>query len=166
MLNYFSFVISSLLVGWIKTGKQDIIICKSPPLFLGLTALFLKWSKNAKLIFNVSDLWPESVEKLGIIQNKHLLRLAYSLERRIYRKSILVSGQTEGIITNIKVRFPSVKTFWFRNGIDFEQFDTSADGSEFRKMMGLTDTDFALVYAGVLGHAQGLETILRCSRKG
>lgn len=165
LLNYFSFVLSSLLVGLIKTGKQDVIICESPPLFLGLTALFLRRSKKAKLVFNVSDLWPESVEKLGIIKNRTLLKLAYSLESRIYRKSYLVSGQTQGIITNIKARFPSVKTFWLRNGIDFTQFDISADGREFRKMMGLSDNDFALVYAGILGHAQGLETILNAAEK-
>ena len=160
MLNYFSFVISSLLFGWLKTGKQDIIICESPPLFLGLTALFLRWSKKAKLVFNVSDLWPESVEKLGIIKNRYLLKLAYSLESRIYMKSNLVSGQTQGIIVNIKARFPYVRTFLLRNGIDFTQFDTNADGQKFRKMMGLAETDFAMVYAGVIGHAQGLEIII------
>lgn len=165
LLNYFSFVISSLIIGWIKTGKQDIIICESPPLFLGLTALFLKWNKKAKLIFNVSDLWPESVEKLGIIKNKVLLRMAYSLERQFYRKSTLVSGQTQGIVGNIKARYPGVKTFWFRNGIDFEQYNISADGKEFRKMMSLSDSDFVLVYAGVLGHAQGLETVLEAAEK-
>ena len=165
LLNYFSFVISSMIVGWIKTGKQDIIICESPPLFLGLTALFLKWNKKAELVFNVSDLWPESVEKLGIIKNKFLLRMAYSLERQIYRKSTLVSGQTQGIVDNIKARFPNVKTFWFRNGIDFAQFNTSADGKEFRSMMSLSESDFVLVYAGVLGHAQGLETVLDAAEK-
>jgi len=165
LLNYFSFVISSLLVGSIKIAKQDIIICESPPLFLGLTAIFLKWKKNAKLVFNVSDLWPESVEKLGIIKNRYLLRRAYSIERRIYNKSTLVSGQTQGIVANIRARFPYVKTFWFRNGIDFAQFDISAENKEFRNKMGLSDSDFVLVYAGVLGHAQGLETVLYAAEK-
>lgn len=165
LLNYFSFVISSLIVGLIKTGKQDIIICESPPLFLGLTALLLRRYKKAKLVFNVSDLWPESVEKLEIIKNKVLLRMAFSLERRIYMKSTLVSGQTQGIVSNIKARFPSVKTFWLRNGIDFAQFDINADSTEFRNKMGLSDSDFVLVYAGVLGHAQGLVSVLEAAEK-
>lgn len=163
LLNYFSFVISSSLIGWIKTGKQDLIICESPPLFLGFTALFLKRIKGAKLILNVSDLWPESVEKLGIVRNKTLLKLAYKLEKRIYRKSALVSGQTQGIINNIKARLPEVNTFWLPNGIDFRQFDINADGRVFRKHIGLSESDFVLVYAGVLGHAQGLETVLQAA---
>jgi len=165
LINYFSFVVSSLIIGWTKTGKHDVIICESPPLFLGLTALFLTWKKKAKLVFNVSDLWPESVEKLGIIKSKFLLRMAYSLERQIYMKSTLVSGQTQGIVTNIKVRFPNIKTFWLRNGIDFAQFNIMADSKEFRKSMGLSESDFLLIYAGVLGHAQGLETVLNAAEK-
>jgi glycosyltransferase involved in cell wall biosynthesis len=165
LLIYFSFVISSMIVGWIKTGKQDIIICESPPLFLGLTALFLRWSKKSKLIFNVSDLWPESVEKLKIIKSKVLLKMAYGLEKRIYSKSILVSGQTKGIMQNIKTRFPEVRTLLFRNGIDYKQFDVCADGSEFRTRMDLTENSFVLIYAGVIGHAQGLETILQAAEK-
>ena len=64
LLNYFSFVFTALVVGLFCTQKHDIIICESPPLFLGITAFILKWTKKSKLIFNVSDLWPESAEKL------------------------------------------------------------------------------------------------------
>jgi len=163
LLNYFSFVFSSILIGIVKLKKQDIIICESPPLFLGLTALTLKEIKRAKLIFNVSDLWPESVEKLGIVNNKILLKAAYLLEGLIYKKSILVSGQTQGIVKSIKDRFPHVKTYWLRNGIDFEQFNINSDGSAFRADMNLSGSDFVLVYAGVFGYAQGLKTIIRAS---
>jgi len=163
ILNYASFVLSSAIIGWLKVGKQDLIICESPPLFLGLTALFLKWKKRARLIFNVSDLWPESVEKLEIIRNKSLLRLAYKLEKYIYHKAILVSGQTKGIISNIETRFPEVNTFWLPNGIDFGQFDANAAGNDFRVKYQLSNDIFILLYAGILGHAQGLETVLEAA---
>ncbi|MHC1731087.1 MAG: glycosyltransferase family 4 protein [Bacteroidales bacterium] len=165
IINYFSFAFSSLLAGSLKTGRQDIIFCESPPLFLGITALLLKRIKRAKLVFNVSDLWPESVERLDIIKSKVILAAAYKLESRIYKRSSLVSGQTQGIIKNIKDRFPDVRTFWFRNGIDFTRFDTRADGALFRKEQSIKDNDFVLLYAGVLGHAQGLETVLEAAEK-
>jgi glycosyltransferase involved in cell wall biosynthesis len=163
LLNYFSFVFSSIFVGLLKIKKQDIILCESPPLFLGITALILKRIKRAKLIFNVSDLWPETAEKLGIVKNKILLKAAYELEGLIYRNSVMVSGQTQGIVKSIKDRFPQVKTYWLRNGIDFEQFNIDSDGYSFRTSMNLSESDFVLVYAGVLGHAQGLETIIKAS---
>ena len=41
LLNYFSFVLTSLFVGLFKIENQNFILCESPPLFLGITALIL-----------------------------------------------------------------------------------------------------------------------------
>ena len=92
--NYFSFVLSSYRVGkrHIK-GDFDFVLCESPPLFLGMSAYKLSKHFKAKFIFNVSDLWPESAEKLGLVTNKFFLALAYRLESRVYKKTDLVTGQ-------------------------------------------------------------------------
>lgn len=164
LLNYFSFVFTSIFIGLVKIEKQDIIICESPPLFLGISALILKWTKRSKLVFNVSDLWPESAEKLNIIHNKLLLDISYKLEDLLYSKSNLVSGQTQGIVKNISDRYPKVNTFWLPNGIDFNQYDISANGASFRTQFELKDTDFILMYAGILGYAQGLDVILKSAQ--
>ena len=87
LLNYFSFVFSSLWWGLWKIEKQDILLVESPPLFLGITAYLLSRAKGAKLVFNVSDLWPESAEKLGLITNKPLLKMATRMEEFFYKKS-------------------------------------------------------------------------------
>ena len=78
--NYFSFVWSSFFVGWKKLPKYDYIMFESPPLFLGMSGYLLAKIKGAKLIMNVSDLWPESAEKLGLVTNKVFLRMATILE--------------------------------------------------------------------------------------
>jgi len=163
LLNYFSFVFTSLYIGLVKVGKHDLIICESPPLFLGISAILLKWAKGSKLVFNVSDLWPESAEKLNIIHNKFLLDVSYKLESFIYSKSNLVSGQTQGIVKNISVRFPNVATYWLPNGIDYNQIDILANSFDFRIQYGFKISDFILMYAGILGHAQGLDVILKCA---
>ena len=72
LLNYFSFVLSSMK-SLNKLKKTDYVICESPPLFLGISALYISKKLNAKLIFNVSDLWPESADKLDIVTNKFFL---------------------------------------------------------------------------------------------
>ncbi len=160
LLNYFSFVFSSLFTGLVRVPKHDIIICESPPLFLGISALVISKLKGTKLIFNVSDLWPESAEKLDIIRNKLLLGISYKLEALLYRNATLVVGQTKGIISNINYRFHQIPTYWLPNGIDFHAFNIDTEGFSFRKKNGYADNDFVLLYAGVLGHAQGLEVIL------
>jgi len=162
LLNYFSFVFTSLFVALFKLKKYDIIICESPPLFLGISALAIKFFKRSKLVFNVSDLWPESAEKLGIVSNSFFLKLAYNLEARLYKNAALVSGQTQGIISSISARFPNVKTHWLPNGIDNTKLNSSSSVN-WRSENGLSEADFVVLYAGILGYAQALEVILKAA---
>ncbi|MES2762078.1 MAG: glycosyltransferase family 4 protein [Bacteroidota bacterium] len=165
LLNYFSFVYSSTRVGKNKVGDVDVIMCESPPLFLGYSALYLNRIKKAKLIFNVSDLWPESAEKLGVVTNKQMLKLAYNLEEKLYKRSVLVTGQTQGICKNINERFPSVKTFWLPNGVDVSYYDPSTVKGNWRDDNGFKENDILFLYAGIIGLAQGLEIILQAADK-
>lgn len=158
LLNYFSFVYSSIKVSN-KLSETDYVICESPPLFLGFSALYISKKLKAKLIFNVSDLWPESAEKLNIVNNKFLLNLAYKFEEYLYRKSFLVTGQTQGIVANINNRFPDLPTLWQPNGIDKEVYDVT-ENKDWIKRYEL-DGKSIYVYAGIIGHAQGLDVIIK-----
>lgn len=161
LLNYFSFVFSSLFYGLFKVGKQDILMVESPPLFLGISAYLLSKAKGAKMIFNVSDLWPESAQKLNIINNKMLLKAATWLEEFCYKQSALISGQTQGICKNIKGRFANKKVYWLKNGVDINYYDVNKHLElTFRENNGFSDEDFICMYAGIIGLAQGLEVIL------
>lgn len=163
--NYFSFVISSSRIGNSKLGNFDFLLCESPPLFLGYSALYLARRKKAKLIFNVSDLWPESAEKLGVVTNKYLLKLAYNLEEKLYKRSCLVTGQTQGICTNIVARFPNVKTYWLPNGVDLTYYNPSTVvPGDWRMRNNFSEQDFIFLYAGIIGIAQGLEIILQAAQ--
>lgn len=163
LLNYFSFVVSASLVGLLKLKRMDCILCESPPLFLGITAYFLKKIKGAKLIFNVSDLWPESAEKLGLVTNKFLLKSATRLEEFLYKKSDLITGQTQGIVKNIQSRFPQKDVYWLPNGVDMSYYDATKIVSSWRLDNNFEQNDFILLYAGIIGHAQGLEVILNAA---
>lgn len=163
--NYFSFVRSSASVGNKKLGNFDFLLCESPPLFLGYSAMRLARKKKAKLIFNVSDLWPESAEKLGVVNNKTLLKMAYNLEKKLYKRASLVTGQTQGICANINQRFPDVKTYWLPNGVDLSYYNPATiPPSNWRSKNGFATSDFIFLYAGILGIAQGLETILHAAK--
>ncbi|PJB15262.1 MAG: glycosyltransferase WbuB [Flavobacteriales bacterium CG_4_9_14_3_um_filter_32_8] len=164
--NYFSFVWSSYWVGKKKIEKKyDYIFCESPPLFLGISAYLLCRNKKAKLIFNVSDLWPESAEKLGLVTNKFFLKLATILEEFLYNKSSLITGQTQGIVCNISTRFPNKKVYWLPNGVDLMLYDPEKIKSNWRIENGFLENDLILLYAGIIGHAQGLEIILKAANR-
>ncbi len=162
LLNYFSFVKSSFIIGLIKLKRQDYIFCESPPLFLGVTAFLLSKVKRSRLIFNVSDLWPESAEQLGLVNNRLMLSISYKLEAFLYRKSYFIIGQTQGIVENISKRFLKKRVYWLPNGVDLSYFQPSDDKS-WRQKNNFSENDFILLYAGIIGHAQGLEVILNAA---
>ena len=161
LLNYFSFVWSSYKIGKKKLDKNyDIVLCESPPLFLGFSAYRLGKKKKAKFIFNVSDLWPESAEKLGIVKNKFFLKLATILEEYLYEKAALITGQTKGITKNISGRFPNKKVHWLPNGVDLNFYNPNNFSKEWRIQNKFNDDDVLFFYGGIIGHAQGLEVII------
>ncbi len=165
LVNYFSFVFSSAWYGTFKVkGNYDFLLCESPPLFLGIAALWLKARKKAKLIFNVSDLWPETAEKLGIVNNRLLLGLSYKLEAYLYKCSVLVSGQTQGICASIAERFPGKRTYWLPNGVDMNYYKAGDVLADWRKEQGFKEDDFIALYAGIIGYAQGLDVILKAAQ--
>jgi glycosyltransferase involved in cell wall biosynthesis len=163
LLNYFSFVFTSMWIGCFKLGKADYLLCESPPLFLGISALFLKRIKKAKLIFNVADLWPESAEKLGLITNKFLLRTTTRLEEYLYKSSALIVGQAMGIVKNIQGRFPTKTVYWLPNGVDLSFYNPDKINTQWREENGFSPTDFIILYAGIIGHAQALELVLKAA---
>jgi glycosyltransferase involved in cell wall biosynthesis len=158
--NYLSFTFSSVFQGAKHIEKQDVIITESPPLFLGWSGYVLSKMKKAKFIFNISDLWPESAVKLGVLHNKMLIKMSTWLEEFCYRKAVAVTGQTKGIVDNIISRgISKEKVHLITNGVDTEFFKKQNRDEEFRKSIGIEDK-FSICYAGIHGIAQGLEVVI------
>ncbi len=155
--NYFSFVLSSLLIGTFALRRADFLMVESPPLFLGLSAFWLSAIKRARLIFNVSDLWPESAVRLNIIREGSTAhRLSVWLERTCYRAAWLVSGQSRSILSDIQARFPGKPTFLLSNGVDVAKFALDRRDPAVRARIADSPEQIVVLYAGLHGLAQGL----------
>lgn len=160
LLSYFSFVLSSAILGSFLLPRSDYLLVESPPLFLGLSALWLSWLKRARLIFNVSDLWPASALQLGVIRDGSVAhRFGERLESLCYRRSWLISCQSSGILRDIKKRFPAQSTFLLSNGADTSRFGLHYGTAQARRHLGAQD-DFVILYAGLHGLAQGLSRVI------
>jgi colanic acid biosynthesis glycosyl transferase WcaI len=158
LISYFSFVFSSLWVGFWKVKNADFVITESPPLFLGIAGFVLSRLLRARWIFNISDLWPQSAVELEVIDQKSIgNKLGKALEEFLYRKAWMVTCQSRGILENIKERFPDVITYHLPNGVDtvfFQPDNNPQSGKEFK-----------VIYAGLFGLAQGLDQILMAAGK-
>lgn len=164
LLNYFSFVCSSAVCGTSALKGCDYLLVESPPLFLGLSAIWLSQIKRSKLIFNVSDLWPESAVQLGVVKKDSFLhRMAQRLEALCYQKAWLVTGQSKSILADIQSRFPSVCTFLLSNGAETGKFAPDLRTAEARSLLS-PNSEYVVLYAGLLGLAQGLDQVLEAAK--
>ncbi len=160
LTNYFSFALSSAVLGSFKLRCTDYLLVESPPLFLGLTGIWLSRIKRAKMIFNVSDLWPESAVQLGVLRNSGMAyRVSVWLESLCYRNAWLITGQSKGIIDSIKRRFPDRRVYHLSNGVDTQRFPQALSNQDVSNAANQQEK-FLVTYAGLHGLAQGLEQIL------
>ncbi len=159
MASYLSFVASSVINGFWALPGLDVLIAESPPLFLALSGFVLSRAKGAKLVFNVSDLWPASALELGVIGRGFSYRLASALERFAYAKADLVSGQSRGIVGDIKKRQPEVHVSLFSNAVDTNEFCPEKHSQKLREKYARPD-EMLVTYVGLHGLAQGLQQVL------
>ena len=160
LANYFSFVFSSLLIGGWAIGRADYLLTESPPLFLGLSGFLLSRWKKAKWLFNVSDLWPESAVRLGVLNEGWALTVSQWLETFCYQQAFAITGQSKSILSDIEHRFPQLKTFRLSNGVDTNQFSANLATSDARASLTVDPNKLVAIYAGLHGLAQGLDQVL------
>ena len=84
---YFSFVRSAVHWGAALCVKPDAVFVESPPLFLGYSGIRLSRQWGVPMVFNVSDLWPESAKYMGVVKNRLILAAAEALELSYYRRA-------------------------------------------------------------------------------
>lgn len=101
-IGFFSFMFSSILQGYKKIGKPDVIIASSPPITVGVSALILSKIKKIPFIFEVRDLWPESIVQLGEIRNKYLIKIMEYLEKKIYMNAFKIVSVTDSFVPDRK----------------------------------------------------------------
>src|SRR5258706_3174463 len=87
MLNYGSFLVSSAVTG-LFTSKPDVLIATSPQLLVALSGWWLAFAKRVPFVFEVRDLWPESLAAVGVGEgNSLLIRVLGKIAGFLYRRS-------------------------------------------------------------------------------
>lgn len=162
---YFSFMFSSLYAGLFKAkGRFDVVIVTSPPLFVGVSGYLISRLRSMPFVFEVRDLWPESAIDTGVLTNKMVIKLAYWVERFIYKRAKLVNVLTPAFykVLRDKKRIPEKKLIQISNASDFslsEKLLHDFNKDAFRREHALNGK-FVITYVGAHGVANHLEQIL------
>lgn len=161
ILAYFSFMFSSVIQSINKIGKQDLVIASSPPYTVGISGMIIGKIKKIPYIFEVRDLWPESIIQLGQVKNKLLIKILERVELMMYKNATLIVGISDPFVEFISSKgIERDKIKIIKNGVNLELFKPKNVNLDLKNSLKLDDK-FVVSYFGTFGLSQGLETILR-----
>ncbi len=141
----------SLTLFFLTKRTPKLVLIQYSPFFVGFTAVL--WAKilRKKVILNVSDLWPLAGLEMGLLTKGFYYTVLTKMEIFCYKNSSLILGQSEEILTHIENLRITKPTFLYRNYPDFTP--------PLLKESNKNPEEIKIVYAGLLGVAQGLYKI-------
>lgn len=158
-LNYLSFIPTAALRA-LRLGRFDVAISTSPQFFCAVVTWMYTRLRRTPWVFELRDLWPESIPAVGAMRQSFALRLLEQLEMRMYRDSSAVVCVSESFVRLLRGRgIQAAKLKFVPNGI-LPTFWKAARREDERKKLGLNDTDVLVSYVGTIGMAHGLSTVL------
>jgi glycosyltransferase involved in cell wall biosynthesis len=158
-LKYLWFTIFATLVGVLWLDRRDIVLATSPQPFAGLTGLAIARLRGVPFVFEVRDLWPESLVAMGEVDNPFLIRILDEMTDFLYAHADRVSVVAPGMKRVVVEGGADAEDVWLHtNGIDHTLFDpANAEEVDEREFF---DENFVFSYVGTVGKAQGLEVVL------
>jgi glycosyltransferase involved in cell wall biosynthesis len=166
MLNYSSFSVSAALRG-LEIKKPDVVIATSPQLLVGPAGWWIARWKHAPFVFEVRDLWPESLAAVGAGREGSWLHRALSviagfLYQRACKIVVVTPAFKEHLMRYWNV--PAEKIAIVENGVETDLFDPTNTDAGLRRKLG-TDGRFVVCYVGTMGMAHGLDTLMEAAER-
>jgi colanic acid biosynthesis glycosyl transferase WcaI len=163
-LNYVTFSALAMIAGF-RSGKQDLIMCTSPPLLLGASIGSFSWLRGVPFVFNVQDIYPDAAVLMGILRNPALIALSRRLERFVYWRAALVTVISGTAKQNLQDKgVPEAKIAVIPNWVDVEFIRPLPADNEFRRSFlpapNSQPPQKLVMFAGNIGLIAGLETVL------
>lgn len=157
---YLTYAFNAFIAALFFARRPDVIFASSPPLTVGLPALACATILRRPFVLDVRDLWPALAVELGEMRNGTALRLARSLERKLYRDAAAITAVTEGFRDYIAAEgVPRERITLVPNGTLTDVFrPVPADEAE-RQALGLSGR-FVVGFFGNHGIAQDLPGVL------
>jgi len=159
-LNYASYL-AAVTAALPRLPKADIVISTSPQFFCGLAGSIVRAAKRIPWVFEVRDLWPESIVTVGAMKTGRVIRALEALERTAYRTADAIVPVTNSFVPHIVARGgdPSKITV-LPNGVDHSLFQPDLAGAARLRQNLALDGKFIASYVGTHGLAHALDTLL------
>ncbi|WP_180054719.1 glycosyltransferase family 4 protein [Acinetobacter sp. YH12113] len=164
IFNYISFAFMAMLFGIFATKKADVIYAYHPPLTVGIAAVFIKLFRRIPIVYDIQDMWPDTLKATGMLNNNKILNFIGSVCKLVYK-----------FVDHIVVLCPGFKQLLIERGVPNEKISviynwcdeqglTQAKPAklEYQQLM---QNKFNIVFAGNMGKAQALDAVLEVAKK-
>jgi lipopolysaccharide/colanic/teichoic acid biosynthesis glycosyltransferase len=164
VFSFCTFVGSSFLTA-LSTGPVDLVVGTSPPIFQAFSAWAVAFLRRRPFLLEIRDLWPEFAIDMGVLTNPALIWFSRRLERFLYTHAahiVVNSPAYRDYLVAHQVAPLSISLI--PNGVDPTMFDPESTGETSRQRWALRNT-FVLCYAGAIGMANDLLTVIRTAER-
>lgn len=164
ILDYQSFMVAATAAAPFVRGV-DVVVGTSPQLFTACAAYLVSRLKRIPYVFELRDLWPESIRAVGALRHARTLDALERLELFLYRKAARIVSVTHSFRQNLVGRgIDGDKISVVTNGVDASRFRPQPRDAALEAQLGLQGK-FVAGYVGTHGMAHALETLLEAARR-
>jgi colanic acid biosynthesis glycosyl transferase WcaI len=163
IFNYLSFLFTALIYGLFKAKRPDVIYAYHPPLTVGVTAALLRVFRKIPVVYDIQDMWPDTLQATGMITNRRLLAVVGRVCDWVYRR-----------VDSIVVLSPGFKQLLIERGVPEAKIDViynwcaedALASSVSEKRVTFSETgEFHILFAGNMGKAQALDSVLEAAQR-
>jgi colanic acid biosynthesis glycosyl transferase WcaI len=163
ILNYVSFAVSATLIGLIAIRKADVMYVYHPPATVSLPAMVIGWIRRIPYVYDLQDLWPDTLAATGMVNSRFVLGLVSAWCNLTYRSAAKVVVLSPGFKKTLVHRgVPDTRLEVIYNWCDEDKISLGQRNQEIEGPLGSPDL-FNVVFAGIMGKAQGLDTVLEAA---
>ena len=158
LMNYASFSASALVYGLFMAKRADVMYAYHPPLTVGVAASLIRWVRGIPLVYDIQDMWPDTLRATGMLNNPLALALVGRVCDWVYKR-----------VDQLVVLSPGFKRLLLQRGVPESKIDVIynwADESALMSPVGAVPVAFPgadrfrVVFAGNMGKAQALDAVL------
>lgn len=158
VLSYASFAASTLVYGLFMAKRADVMYAYHPPLTVGVAASLIRWVRGIPLVYDIQDMWPDTLRATGMLNNTRVLALVGRVCDWVYKR-----------VDHLVVLSPGFKRLLLQRGVPERKIDVIynwADESALMSPVGAVPASFPaadrfrVVFAGNMGKAQALDAVL------
>ncbi len=161
--DYVSFMVSAIFAS-LRVRRPDVVVATSPQFFAAVGGWLVAAMKRRPFVFELRDLWPESIVAVGASSGGFLMDRLQDLANFLYRRADLVVPVTRTFAEHLEgLGVPSERIEVVTNGIDPDAVAAREEPGATRERLGLPEDAFIAGFVGTIGMAHGISTIVEAA---